>query len=58
VFKESYSLGNHVYCSICERMFLKRDNPKPHCKCCGCRTRQNPRTKSKTRKRKYSYWDV
>jgi len=44
--RHDYSLGLHVYCSICSKIFLKEDNPNPHCKCCGCRTRSNPRTRS------------
>lgn len=52
IMKQRYSLGLVVYCSICEKMFLKKDNPGIFCKCCGCRTRHKSRTKCK---RKYKY---
>lgn len=55
IMKQRYASGMVVYCSICEKMFLKINNPGVFCKCCGCRTRNNPRTKSSTRPRKYTY---
>ena len=53
VKKQRYSLGLHVYCAICEKMFLKVNNPGVFCKCCGCRTRVSARTKSSAKVRKY-----
>jgi len=53
VKKQRYSLGLHVYCAICEKMFLKVNNPGVFCKCCGCRTRARARTKSSAKVRKY-----
>ena len=55
IMKQRYSNGLVVYCSVCEKMFLKENNPGNYCKCCGCRTRNNPRTKSSSRIRKYTY---
>ena len=55
IMKQNYALGNVVYCAICEKMFLKVNNPGVFCKCCGCRTRTKPRTRSSLRERVYSY---
>ena len=55
IMKQNYALGMVVYCSICEKMFLKVNNPGINCKCCGCRTRNKPRTRSNLRTRKYTY---
>jgi hypothetical protein len=51
-WKQKYDLNNQTYCSICEKMFLKTDNPGRYCKCCGISLRHKSRTKNK---RKYKY---
>ena len=44
VKKVNYSLGINVFCSICDKTFLKENNDGIFCKCCNVRLRHTART--------------
>ena len=54
VKKQNYSLGTRTYCSVCERTFVKENNPGIYCKCCGVKLRHKARSHSKCKVRYYN----
>jgi len=51
--RENYNLKKQAWCSICSKMFLKKDQPNNRCFCCNNVLRTKSKTRKNNKARKY-----